>query len=256
MKKITSDENKNLKYLKQLQLKKYRDRERVYLIEGENAVREAMINGVSPVLVAVDEDKQELYSEMFGGFIDDALLLPSRLFSKVCATSTSQGIVAAVPKNAAPEKLPAGPVVVLDRLQDPGNIGTIIRTCDAAGISAVIAVKGCADIYSPKTVRSAAGSVFRVPVYDGLDTGVVIELLKAAGRKIIGTSFNTSHMYYDVDMTGDTAIVIGNEGNGMSGEFMDACDVSVKIPMKGTIESLNASVAAGILIYETIRQER
>lgn len=98
MKKITSDENKNLKYLKQLQLKKYRDRERVYLIEGENAVREAMINGVSPVLVAVDEDKQELYSEMFGGFIDDALLLPSRLFSKVCATSTSQGIVAAVPK--------------------------------------------------------------------------------------------------------------------------------------------------------------
>ena len=134
MKKITSDENKNLKYLKQLQLKKYRDRERVYLIEGENAVREAMINGVSPVLVAVDEDKQELYSEMFGGFIDDALLLPSRLFSKVCATSTSQGIVAAVPRKAAPEKLPAGPVVVLDRLQDPGNIGTIIRTCDAAGI--------------------------------------------------------------------------------------------------------------------------
>lgn len=256
MKKITSDDNKNIKYLRQLQQKKYRDREGVYLIEGENAVREAAENGIVPVMTAVDEERLDLYKGMFGDYISDAFVLPPRLFSKVCATETSQGIVSAVRKKPVPDKLPEGSVVVLDRLQDPGNIGTIIRTCDAAGIAAVIAVKGCADIYSPKTVRSAAGSVFRVPVYEGSDTGTVIGLLKAAGKNIIGTSFDTSVMYYDVDMTGDIAIVIGNEGNGMSDEFMDACDVSVRIPMKGKTESLNASVAAGILIYETIRQER
>lgn len=256
MKKIISEDNRQVKLLRQLGTRKYRDRERLYLIEGENALREAKLLGIIPKVVAVNEEKADFYSDMFGGFIEDAIILPTKLFQRISATDTSQGIMAAVPMPFN-ERLPdKGSVVVLDRLQDPGNIGTIIRTCDAAGISAVMAIKGTADIYSPKTVRAAAGSVFRIPVFDNMSTEEAVNRLKQSGRKIIGTTFDTDKLYYDIDMTGDIAIVIGNEGNGMSEEMIEACDINVKIPMNGTIESLNASVAAGILIYETIRQER
>lgn len=257
MKKITSEDNRIYKNLKQLQVKKYRDRAGEYLIEGENAIREAIRNGAEIVSLAVREDRESLYKDMFGEEISGGLVLDGKLFDKLSQTDTSQGILASVRKPDYSNKaLPEGNIVVLDRLQDPGNIGTIIRTCDAAGISAVIAIKGTADVYSPKVVRSAAGSLFRVPVFEAVETQQAVRMLKEAGRTIIGTSFDTDVMYYEQNMRNNIAIVIGNEGNGMSEEFMQACDVNIKIPMKGNIESLNAAVAAGILIYETIRQER
>ena len=117
-------------------------------------------------------------------------------------------------------------------------------------------IKGTADIYSPKVVRAAAGSVFRIPAYYTAGAREGVELLKDAGLQIIGTGFDTEDMYYDVDMRQNTAVVIGNEGNGISEEMAALCDRTVKIPMRGNIESLNAAVAAGILIYESIRQER
>ena len=117
-------------------------------------------------------------------------------------------------------------------------------------------IKGTADIYSPKVVRAAAGSVFRIPAYYTAGAHEGVKLLKDSGLQIIGTGFDTDNMYYDVDMRRNTAVVIGNEGNGISEEMAALCDRTVKIPMHGNIESLNAAVAAGILIYESIRQER
>ncbi len=237
-------------------MRKYRDKEGLYIIEGENLFEEALRNGARIRMTAVREDKLEDYRSLFGTALEEAHVVEEKLFSKLALTETSQGIAAVVEKPAAQELSGiSGNILVLDRLQDPGNIGTIIRTCDAAGYGAVLAVKGTADIYSPKVVRSAAGSLFRVKIIDGLQTGEAIELLKSMEKQLTGTCFDTENYYYDVDMTDNIALVIGNEGNGMSDEFLAACDMKIKIPMKGSIESLNASVAAGILIYETIRQE-
>lgn len=257
MRKIASADNRIFKVFSRLQMRKYRDREGQYIIEGENLYREALLNGAQVKLTAVREDKLDYYKALFGVAIDDAYVLDEKLFSKLALTETSQGIAGIVEKPAEDDDFHVdGNILVLDRLQDPGNIGTIIRTCDAAGYGAVLAVKGTADIYSPKVVRSAAGSLFRVKIIDGIDTENAIELLRSMGKKITGTCFDTENYYYDIDMTDNIALVIGNEGNGMSEEFLNACDMKIKIPMKGSIESLNASVAAGILIYETIRQEK
>ena len=187
--------------------------------------------------------------------------MPAGLFNRLAQTESSQGIMAAVripqlTQQQFMEHIAGGNVIVLDRLQDPGNIGTILRTCDAAGYRGAVMIKGTADIYSPKVVRAAAGSVFRIPAYYTAGARYGVKLLKDAGLQIIGTGFDTEDMYYDVDMRRNTAVVIGNEGNGISEEMAALCDRTVKIPMRGNIESLNAAVAAGILIYESIRQER
>lgn len=145
-------------------------------------------------------------------------------------------------------------MIVLDRLQDPGNIGTILRTADAAGFCGAILIKGTADIFSPKIVRATAGSLFRLPVFMAESPEQAINMLRKYGKKIICTAPDCCNNYYDVDMQNDAAVIIGNEGNGVSDEFLIKSDYLVKIPMQGTIESLNAAVSAGILMYESVRQ--
>ena len=145
----------------------------------------------------------------------------------------------------------SGNVLVMDRIQDPGNIGTMIRTAEAAGYSAVVLVKGTGDVYSPKVVRAAAGSVLRMPFVFAEDAGKACEILKDAGKKLIGTSVRRARPFNEVDMRKNTALIIGNEGGGMSEEFHRLTDENVMIPMKGEIESLNAAVAAGIIMYHS-----
>ena len=145
-------------------------------------------------------------------------------------------------------------VVVMDRLQDPGNIGTIIRTAEGAGYKAVITVKGTGDVFSPKTIRAAAGSVFRMPILQVEDNKALRALTDNMRKKLVVTGFHTDKYYFDEDLSKGVALVIGNEGNGVSEELMEMADVIVKIPMDGHLESLNASVAAGILMYETKRK--
>lgn len=143
----------------------------------------------------------------------------------------------------------------MDRLQDPGNIGTMIRTAEAAGYRGIIVIKGTCDVFSPKVVRAAAGSVLRMPfmMADGPDEAA--GFLKSAGKKILGTRVENARPFYDVDMSCDTALVIGNEGNGMSREFSMLADENIMIPMSGAIESLNAAVAAGIMMYNSLERK-
>ena len=150
--------------------------------------------------------------------------------------------------------LNGGNYIVLDRLQDPGNIGTILRTADAAGFELAVLVKGTADPYSPKVVRSAAGSLFRVPIcfVDGPDE--LIGLVHENGKRLIATALEAEKAYYDCDLKEDAAIVIGNEGNGIDRELLKRADEIITIPMAGNTESLNAAVSAGILMYERIRR--
>ncbi len=253
MREIRSKDNKIFKECQKLSQKKYRDREGLYLIEGENLIAEVPEKDLVYIICS-DNQGWELEDDR------NVYLMSANLFEKIAQTETSQGILAVVRKpniTAASlvERLKAEEnVVVLDRLQDPGNIGTIIRTSEGAGYGAVITVKGTGDVFSPKTIRAAAGSVFRMPIIQVEDNQELRKLADQLGKKLVVTAFDTDKYYFDEDLSQGVALVIGNEGNGVSDELMAMADVKVKIPMDGHLESLNASVAAGILMYETKRK--
>lgn len=255
MREITSKDNKIVKLCEQLAARKYRDRLGLYLIEGENLLEEAVREGAAVETVLMRKG----YGGLPPGLEEKTFAVEEGLFRKLARTDTSQGILAIVKKpevsqSALTEKGAAGNFVVLDRLQDPGNIGTIIRTADAAGYGLVAVMKGTADVYAPKVVRAAAGSLFRVPVVFINDYDELVSFVKAAGGKLTATCFDTDRYYYEEDLTENVALIIGNEGNGISTELMERADMKIKIPMAGAIESLNAAVAASILMYETVRQ--
>jgi len=253
--KITSGENQIYKTAAQLKQKKYRDEQKKYLIEGPNLIREAMQNGgdIEMIIQSEDFNPEEIANAPMA-------VMSSGLFRKLSDTETPQGIMAIVKKKAYTKEEFFSPgtksnLIILDRLQDPGNIGTIIRTADAAGYQGVIVLKGTADIYSPKIVRAAAGSLFRLPALMVDTPDEVVRMLKQNRKNIICTTPNCSSYYYDIDMKENAAVIIGNEGNGVCDEFMTHSDILIKIPMEGTIESLNAAVSAGILMYESVRQK-
>ena len=256
MRTISSGENRIFRVCEQLTHKKYRDKLGMYLIEGENLLEEAVKNGAEIKTVLARQD----YGGSFYGSDDKVFYLSDRLFDRLSQTETSQGVIAAVKKpefsqEEFTDKNDCSNYVVLDRLQDPGNIGTIIRTADAAGYGLIIAMKGTADVFSPKAVRAATGSLFRMPVVFMDSVDELMEFTRAAGKKLVATCFDTDRYYYDENLKENIALIIGNEGNGISRELIEGSDLKIKIPMHGNIESLNASVAAGILMYEAVRPQ-
>lgn len=257
MREIRSKDNKIWKRCEQLTMRKYRDRSGLYLIEGENLLDEAIRNHVRIETVLVREDCQKALPPEAA---DKAFLLDARLFDKLAQTVTSQGILAVVAKVEVRKEdfigLPGSNFIVLDRLQDPGNIGTILRTADAAGYRLAILMKGTADVYAPKVVRAATGSLFRMPVVSMASTEELVEFTRAAGKKLTATCLDAQRCYYDEDLTHDIALVIGNEGSGVAPALIESSELRIKIPMQGNIESLNAAVAAGVLMYEAMRGKR
>ncbi|MDD6043477.1 MAG: RNA methyltransferase [Eubacteriaceae bacterium] len=263
MREIISKDNRIFKDAMKLSQKKYRDREGLYLVEGENLVEEALNYGLAETIF-ISSSRLDYYRDkglMAEKWEKLAFAVEPKLFDKLAQTETSQGILAVVRKreygidNLISDDCGKNNYVVLDRLQDPGNIGTIIRTAEGAGYSGVITLKGTADVFSPKTIRAAAGSVFRNPIIHVEDNRELRKLCDRLGLKLVVTSFDTDKFYFDEDLSENVALVIGNEGNGVSGELMNMADVKIKIPMQGRLESLNASIAAGILMYEAQRKK-
>ena len=146
-------------------------------------------------------------------------------------------------------------VFALDDLQDPGNLGTILRSLDSAGINTLLLSKDTVDLYNPKVIRSTMGAIFRVKVLDNLDLKEELLKLKSNGYKVVITSLDTNEMHYNLNFSDRLVIVIGNEAKGVKKEIQDLADIKVKIPMLGRTESLNASVAASVIAYEKVRQE-
>ncbi len=266
---INSSENKKYKRWLKLLKRKYRDSEGVYLIEGYKLIEEAVKNNIEIEEIILDsEADSSLISKLEELIICSktaVYVLDTKLYRKLAQMENGVGIMAVVSRQdytlktfseciSKNRKGCSGNLVVLDRLQDPGNIGTIIRTADGAGFGGLVVMKGTGDIYSPKVVRSAVGSIFRLPVLFASDNDELGEILDFLGKRMIVTCFDTDNYHYDADLSEDAAIVIGNEGRGVSEELIENADVRVKIPMYGNIDSLNASVAAGILMYESVRQ--
>lgn len=257
MREIRSKDNRIVKRCEQLSMRKYRDQFGLYLIEGENLLAEAVKNHARIETVLLREGCQKSLPPQVA---DRTFLVDARIFDKLAQTVTSQGILAIVAKEAARKEdfinLPGSNFIVLDRLQDLGNIGTILRTADAAGYKLAILMKGTADVYAPKVVRAATGSLFRMPVVSMASAKELAEFTGAAGKKLTATCLDARRWYYDEDLTHDIALIIGNEGNGISRDLIESSDIQIKIPMQGNIESLNAAVAAGVLMYEAMRGKR
>ncbi|KKO50888.1 TrmH family RNA methyltransferase [Paenibacillus sp. DMB20] len=257
---ILSLQNPRVKAWAQLQEKKHRDKQNKFVVEGIHLVQEALLSGADVECVAFDMAKgipRELREIPDNGRRVEWIGVTEAIISKVSHASTPQPVFAVVRKERETwDKLFADigrPVIVLDGLQDPGNVGTIIRSADASGAAGVILGKGCADLYNPKTLRSTMGSVFHLPIIEGELT----ELLPRArekGARLVTTSLEGKTSAFHYDFTGFCWIVIGSEGSGVSPEAAALVDDAIIIPMPGRAESLNAAMAASVLLFEALRQ--
>ena len=198
------------------------------------------------------------YIRALDGFSCPIYRVNQALFKRLGDTETPQGILAIVRRKKWDVREVLGKesplFVVLEDLQDPGNVGTILRTADAAGAAAVFVSKGTADLYSPKVVRSSMGSLLHLPVLSFPTVGELAPVLQKKGVRLIAAHLKGEKTPWETDLTGSLAILIGNEGAGLSEEAAKMADSLVKIPMPGQAESLNAAVAAGMMLYESIRQ--
>lgn len=256
---ITSTSNPQVKRLLQLQKKsKARNAENVFVVEGLRMFSEVPEKEVEKVYISeslYNRKKQDLNLQNFPYEI-----LSDNVFSHVSDTKTPQGILCVVRqrhyewKELLEKENPH--FVLLENLQDPGNVGTIIRTAEAAGVDGVLMSKDTVDIYNPKTIRSTMGSIYRMPCVYVDDLQIVIEEMKRNNIVSFAAHLDGAHTYDKENYQEGTAILIGNEGNGLSDELAKKADILVKIPMCGEVESLNAAIAATVLMFEVSRQRR
>lgn len=263
MRRISSLNNPILKSVKGLKRKKNRDKEKSYLIEGYNLIEEALKHDECIRCILIRESL--VWNKKFKKDISDLHKSRAELYSiqddvfqQICDTKTSQGVMAVIKRRIWNpddffQKEGNGNIIVLDRLQDPGNVGTILRTAEAAGFQGALILKGTADVYSAKTVRVASGSLFRLPILFSEGSLTAFELLHRYGKQIVVSSPYLGQYYYKCNLKQHVAIVVGNEGGGIDPVLLENADIKVMIPMMEASESLNVAVAAGILMYESIR---
>ena len=260
MQVISSKENEVIKNIRKLKEKKYRDIENSYVIEGIKLIKEAIAENanIKQIIMCEDyTDNLELDKDTLFEIAKYNLIYVTRnIINLITDVKTPQGIIAVIEKNNNIEQIDYSQdiIVALDGVQDPGNLGTILRTADSANLKQIILSKNCADPYNPKVVRSTMGGIFRINIIEVEDLENSLKQMKKNNFKVMVTSLDTEKSVYDVDYS-KKVIVIGNEANGVSKEVQDMADEKVIIPMLGKTESLNASVAAGIMIYEYVRRK-
>ncbi|EGT3615193.1 RNA methyltransferase [Clostridium perfringens] len=254
MLEIESKNNNLFKEIKKLKEKKHRIKSNKYLIEGLRFVEEAIKSKVSIDSIIFTESFKEKNQEFFLNVNEDIKLIQMNeaLLKQLCSTENPQGVVGVI--NMQNKELKNGELVVLvDKVQDPGNMGTIIRTAHAAGAAGIVMTKGTVDIYNDKTLRSTMGSIFYIPVVED-DSLEYVKSLKADGYRLVVSSLQGENNFFEENLQGKIIIAVGNEGNGISDEVYEIADIKVKIPMPGEAESLNVAVATSVMIYEKIRQ--
>lgn len=254
---ITSISNKQVKNLIQLNKKaKERRVQDVFVVEGIKMFLEVPKDKMLQVYVSESffEKNAELVKNVKYEIITD------KVFESVSDTKTPQGIMCVVKQfHYTLEDILKGEnpnLLILEDLQDPGNMGTIMRTGEGAGISGIVMSKNTVDLYNPKTIRSTMGSIYRVPFVYVEDLKEAIDKIKKAGVTIYAAHLKGDKYYDEFNYNKSSAFMIGNEGNGLSDEIAEMSDEYLKIPMEGKVESLNAAVASSILMYECYKQRR
>lgn len=261
MQKITSKENELIKHIKKLKDKKERDASQEYVVEGIKLIAEALQEkaNIKQIVLCDDCEKTESIPKelMYEIAKQECIYVTEKIFEYISQVSTPQGILAVIEKNNQQTEIDYTEdiIVALDDLQDPGNLGTILRTVDSIGITQILASKGTADAYNPKVVRSTMGAIFRIKIIECEDLEKTLKEIKKHKFKIVVSSLQTENTIYDIDYK-KKVIIIGNEANGVEANIQKIADEKIKIPMLGKTESLNASVATGIILYEYVRQKR
>jgi TrmH family RNA methyltransferase len=265
---ITSTRNPRVKYLRSLRLRKYRQREGLFLAEGIRIVEEALRCGapVEALVYAPDllvsERAKALVEEMGR---DRRLVLSAGVFRSLSERDDPQGIAAMIRIEDRPlTSIPLSEamlVVIANQLRDPGNLGSIIRTADAAGATGVVVVEPSVDLYDPQTVRSSMGSIFALPVVrlaDEMSLPLWYKEVRAAGLPllVVATSAHGEQVYSEVDYCRPFVLLVGSEGTGLTVAAKDNADVTVRLPIAGRASSLNVSAATAALIYEAVRQRQ
>lgn len=251
MKRIESTQNALVKHWKKLvTTRKEREKSSEFIVEGFHLVEEALKNKEQIVQIIVKDnvDLPLLWS------IDDVEIVQvnEAVAKELAETEQSQGVFAHCKQSKIEGMNAWRKVLLVDAVQDPGNIGTMIRTADAAGLDAVILGKGSADAFNPKTLRSAQGSHFHIPVVRG-DLAEWVDNLQDEGVAVYGTALENAVSYKDIQATDAFALIVGNEGSGISPQLLAKTDQNIIIPILGQAESLNVAVATGILLYAFVK---
>lgn len=260
MQTITSKDNELIKHIRKLKDKKYRDESNEYVVEGVKLVEEAVKENAKIKQIIVCEDTTRTYEIPTHIMLEiakyECISVSDKIFNIITQVTNPQGIMAIIEKNAQDAQIDYTQdiIVVLDDVQDPGNLGTILRTVDSIGLNQIIVSKGTADAFNSKVVRSTMGAIFRIKIIEVENLAQAIKEMRKHHFKLMVTSLQTQNSIYDIDFN-KKIIVIGNEANGVSKEIQDMADEKAKIPMLGRTESLNASVAAGVVMYEYVRQK-
>lgn len=256
---ITSSSNQQVKKLIALYKKsKERKKENVFIVEGIKMFKEAPRDWVKQVYVSEDFhndiEKRDLYKDY------QYEVLSNSVFKSVCDTITPQGIIALIkiPKYTLDDMLVGDKtqLLILESIQDPGNLGTMVRSGEGAGTTGIIMNKTTVDIFNTKTIRSTMGSIYRMPFIIVDDLQEVIKELKEKKVNLFAAHLKGIQSYDEKDYTKACGFFIGNEGNGLSDEIANLADDYIKIPMQGKVESLNAAISATLLMYEANRQRR
>ena len=256
--------NPKIKYLHKLARRQFRQKEQKFIIEGIRFTEELLRSSM--------QTESLYYSpKLLDNLRGSALLkeaekqnipcyqVAENLMKEIADTDNPQGVLALVRMpayrldDALPQNKPAL-IVLVDGVQDPGNLGTIVRTADAAQATGVILLKGTVDVYNPKTLRSTMGSIFHLPVMAVEDNKALFTMLRQHQVKLVIGKPQGGTMIQNVDLSGSVALLVGNEANGPTKQTAAAADIAATIPMPGNAESLNVGVACAIMLYETVRQ--
>ena len=259
MQVITSKDNDIIKEIKKLKDKKFRDKEKKFIVEGIKMVEEAIIENakISEIVVCEECIKSGIINKDLLYEIDkNCIYVSERVFKTITDVNNPQGILAVIEKKNEEAKISFDEdiIIVLDGIQDPGNLGTILRTLDSINLKQIILSEKTTDPYSPKVVRSTMGAIYRVNIIRSENIVDTLKNMKKHKFEIVATSLQTNESIYDLNYK-NKVIVIGNEANGVSQEILELASKKVKIPMLGKTESLNVAVATGVILYEYVRRK-
>ena len=254
MKEITSVHNAAVQLLRELQKPRARRENGLFVCESAKLVGEAVALRLAQALF-IEKGREAEYAPMIGQAESagcELYVVSTAVMQAVSTAKTPQGVVCTARIPQPPKALAGRRLVALDGVQDPGNLGAILRTCDAAGFSAALG-EGCADPFSPKAVRAAMGSMFRVPFGKRPDLAAYLRAQRERGVEVLVSALDGENFFERGPLPTETILVIGSEGRGVSQAVRQTASHVYRLPMRGGAESLNASVAAGVLIYELYR---
>lgn len=260
--RLTGSKNQIIKEVRALKSKSSRDERGLYFIEGTRFVSEALKEQIAIRYFVISDTfssgkENSLLLSAISNLPSQCYVVPDELFNSISDTKTPQGVLAVIElvrNQLKGSKLPEGLLVILDSIMDPGNLGTIIRTADAAGCAGVVIPEGCVDLYNPKVLRSTMGSVYHVPVFHSGSISEALDTAKGQGFLLCASHLEGSVSIYETDLSKNVALIIGSEAQGICEETRKRADALIRIPMQGRAESLNASIAAGVMIFEAMRQ--